>query len=200
MEKWAFKYARQWDEDVEGKYAYLGMLKVIEDKFNIHYQNTATEYILETYLECYDEKDSLSFEEYLEHCRIWTEKDLETEFGDIWKECITEEGFCEYMDFFYPEETDMMWPWENGVFTTWVSKDFEKNRTEINWKGMLMECERLICMLDYEEKYGIEITKDDLDKTAEVISYYGYDIRNDYDYQDANDMLERYNQVIGGLL
>lgn len=201
MEEWAFKYAHQWDEKAEGKYAYLGMLKIVEEHFNLGKdESDVTEYVLETYLECYDENDDVSFEEYLNHCRIWTEHDLKNQFNDIWSHCMTYEGFCEYMGYFYPEDTEYMFPWEDGVFTTWIDKDFEKNRKEINWTGVMMECERLLCMMDYEDKYGIEITESELNKVIEIIAEYGYDIREDYEYETAFDVLDRYNQVFGGIM
>ena len=141
MEEWAFKYAHQWDEGVEGKYAYLGMLKIIEEHFNLSKnESDVTEYVLETYLECYDEDDNVSFEEYLSHCRIWTEHDLKNQFNDIWSHCMTYEEFCEYMGYFYPENTEYMFPWEDGVFTTWIDKNFEvdrkKNKLDRSYDGM----------------------------------------------------------------
>lgn len=197
MEKWAFKYAKKYDDD--GRLAYLGMLKEVEDRFDMHYENSATEYILETFLECYD--DEMTFQEYLSHCRIWTEEDLEDKFGDIWKECLTYERFCEYMGYFYPDDAEYVFEWEHGVFSTWIENaDFEKDRKRINWPGIMMECERLITMLNYENKYGIVVTEKMLNSVAEVIAEYGYDIRNDFDFKTADDMLERYHQVFGGII
>lgn len=202
-EKWALKAAKEMDDN--GWYAYEGMRAIILDVFNLREitdklggVNYAVEYVLETFLETYDSSDE--FMEYLADCRIWTEDDLQEEFDDIWSRCITYEGFCEYMDYFYPENEGMFWPWEKGVFSTQVIQNFEKNRTRINWTGVLMECERLMTMMEYEEKYGIEITQNDLNKTAEIIAEYGYDINGDYDYDTAWDMLERYNQVFGGII
>lgn len=180
--------------DTNGKYAYKGMLRVVENHFNIHYQNEATTYILDTFLECIDEQ---TFSQFLQQCRIWTKEDLKKVIPEIWNECITEEGACEYLMYFYDLE---FYTWEDGIFSTEVPTDFEKNRTKINFIGVKMECERLMCMMDYEEKHNIPITADDLDKTATIVAEYGYDIRGDYDFKDANDMLERYNQVFGGIM
>ena len=202
-EQWVKKAAKEMDEN--GWYTYQGMKQMIVNWFNLEKimdllggHCIAVQYILETYLECYD--NDWDFPEYLDNCRIWTEDDLKEEFKDIWEHCITYEGFCEYMDYFYPENEGMFWPWEYGVYSTQVAQDFEKNRQKINWTGVLMECERLITMMEYEEKHGIEITQNDLNKVAEVIAEYGYDINGDYDYDTAWDMLERYNQVFGGII
>lgn len=179
--------------DKNGKYAYKGMLRVIENRFGIHYPNEATTYVLETFLECIENQ---TFSEFLQKCRIWTKKDLEKIIPEIWAECISTEGACEYLGYFYNLE---FFIWEDGIFSTEVPVDFEDNRTEINFVGTKMECERLKCMLDYKEKHGIEVTKEDLNNVAEIIAHYGYDIRDDYDFETGYDMLERYQQVFGGI-
>jgi hypothetical protein len=179
--------------DTNGKYAYKGMLRVVENKFGIHYPNEATKYVLDTFLECIDDQ---SFSQFLQKCRIWTKEDLEKIIPEIWAECITLDGACEYLCYFYDLE---FWTWEDGIFSTDVPIDFEDNRTKINFVGVQMECERLKCMLDYEDKHGIPVTANDLDIVAEIVAQYGYDIRGDYDFETGDDMLERYQQVFGGI-
>ena len=179
--------------DIKGKYAYKGMLRVVENHFGIHYPNDATTYVLDTFLECIDDK---SFSQFLQQCRIWTKEDLAKIIPEIWAECISLDGACKYLCHFYDLK---FWSWEDGILSTDVPTDFEDNRKKINFVGVQMECERLKCMLDYENKHDIPVTADDLNTVAEIIAEYGYDIRGDYDFETGDDMLERYQQVFGGI-
>lgn len=106
MEAWEKKVAKEQDHD--GEHAYNGMLKIIQEHFDIYYRNTATAYILGTYLECYDPKET-SLKDFLKICRIWHKSSYLRMFGST-------EEFKKYL--MNKMEIEEVFEWEHGVYTT----------------------------------------------------------------------------------
>lgn len=106
MEAWEKRIAKE--RDTDGEYAYNGMLKIIQEHFEIYYRNAATAYILGTYLECYDPKET-SLKDFLKICRIWHKSSYLRMFNS------TEEFKKYLMD---EMEIEEVFEWEHGVYTT----------------------------------------------------------------------------------
>ena len=125
MEDWEKRIAKEQDED--GQYAYKGMLKVIEDHFDLHYPNKATQYILGTYLECYDDPKETSLKDFLKICRIWHKSSFLRMFESV-------ETFKEYLT--NEMEIEEVFEWEHGVFTT--NFNYPKNMNKESEEKMLI--------------------------------------------------------------
>lgn len=106
METWEKRIAKE--RDTDGEYAYKGMLKTVEEHFNIYYRNLANDYILGTYLECYDPEEK-SLKDFLKICRVWHTSSILKAFDNI----------NDFKDFLFDEfEDEDVFEWENGVYTT----------------------------------------------------------------------------------
>lgn len=106
MEAWEKRVAKE--RDTDGEYAYKGMLKTVEEHFDIYYRNLANDYILGTYLECYDPEEK-SLKDFLKICRVWHTSSILKAFDNI----------NDFKDFLFDEfENEDVFEWENGVYTT----------------------------------------------------------------------------------
>lgn len=191
------------NEKDDGIFAMYGMKKYLSECSNIYpYMDVeCINYIVETFLECIDSVDFLT---WLKQGNddgkpmIITREMLQKDFKDL---LVVSEDLEIISDLFmYLYDTEIWIDKETDCLYTTMWNIAYHNRKKLNFVGIAMETERLATLREYE------IVKwSDIDSYVECITQYGYDIDNDYRYktdnvdETADIILDRISQVFPSL-
>lgn len=190
-------------EKDDGTFAIYGMKRYLSECSNIYpYVNAeCINYIIETFLECIDDIDFLT---WLKKGNgngrpiIITREMLQKDFKDLLEVSEDLESICDLFMYLYDIE---MWLDEeiDCLYTTMFNINYT-NRTKLNFIGIAMEYERLATVREHQV-----VNWDDIDSFVECVAEYGYDMDNDYKYrakdvdETADNILERIGQIFPSL-
>lgn len=191
------------NEKDDGTFAIYGMKKYLSECSNIYpYMNAeCINYIVETFLECIDSVDFLTWIKQGNDDgkpMIITREMLQKDFKDLLE--VSEDLEIIRDLFMYLYEMEMWVDKEMDCLYTTMFNISYKNRTKLNFIGIAMESQALATLREHQ------IVKwNDIDSFVECIALYGYDIENDYKYktddvdETADIILDRISQVFPSL-
>lgn len=175
-------------EKDNGFFAKIGMQKTLADIWGVNINSECVEYTVDTFLECVD---TMTFEEYIETVEIYEEEDVKdlSNFGSL-NNIVDGLMYIYGIEIFVDSENNLLYTTEKEY------TDKMNNRRKLNYIGIVMELERL-CILSEEER----VTENDIEVFIEILSEYGFDIEETYDYKEttvqdtAITIIDRMNQI-----
>lgn len=180
-----FEIAKEKDN---GFFAKIGMQKTLADKWQVDTYSECVEYTVDTFLECVD---TMTFEEYIETVEIYEEEDVKdlSNFGSL-NNIVDGLMYIYGIEIFVDSKNNLLYTTEKEY------TDKMNNRRKLNYIGIVMELERL-CILSEEER----VTENDIEVFIEILSEYGFDIKETYDYKKSTvqdtaiTIIDRMNQI-----
>ena len=180
-----FEIAKEKDN---GFFAKIGMQKTLADIWGVDTNSDCVEYTVDTFLECVDSMDFMS---YIKTVQVYRKEDFIdlAEFGSL--DNIADALMYIYdIEVFYDITNDLLYTTEKGY------TDKMNNRKKLNYIGIIIETEKLAVL--YENNI---ITQKDIDIYIEILDSYGFDIEETYDCREltvrdtADTILDRMNQI-----
>ena len=185
-----------------GRYAKLGMMHECASYFNVDFNAECVLYIVDTYLECikgYTFFDWIRGGSPSAKVMVMNKQYLQENFNDLLSYSDDLETLSDLFMYLYDQE---MWidHKANVLYSTTFNLSL-KNRKKLNYIGIMMELERIFTLQEFEI-----ITWQDIDTFVECLYEYGYDIDKDYNYREdneydtVNNIVDRLDQIFGGIL
>lgn len=176
------------EKDTDGFYAKMGMRIILANLWGVEMYSECVRYTVDTYLECVD---TMSFGEYTKTIKTYKEEDVKdlSNFGSL-NNIVDALMYIYGIEIFVDNENNLLYTTEKE------HTDKMNNRKKLNYIGIVMELERL-CILYEEER----ITENDIEVFIEILSEYGFDIEETYDYKEttvqdtAITIIDRMNQI-----
>lgn len=176
------------EKDTDGFYAKMGMRIILANLWGVEMYSECVRYTVDTYLECVD---TMSFGEYTKTIKTYKEEDVKdlSNFGSL-NNIVDALMYIYGIEIFVDSENNLLYTTEKEY------TDKMNNRRKLNYIGIVMELERL-CILSEEER----VTENDIEVFIEILSEYGFDIEETYDYKEttvqdtAITIIDRMNQI-----
>lgn len=186
------------------KLALIGMRVYAQERLDtLHHYDPVVFEVVNVFLDTTLDYSLNAFDEFLSKVKVW-------DYSDFCKQFKTLSQYYTYNNLLNIVSTlfniDCYWSqdyWCNDLIVCYDYFEDDTNVNKINIIGTYMECERLMTL---QEKEVLSIK--DIESTIECIDMYlnnylselSHNLEDDDVYQYANNILDRVDQLIGGIL